>query len=101
MSDSLLSDAELSTSNLLRVTLETAYSLPDSWTLTSGPAPTYTVGMEVPLTADVSCFMEFHTTEPAIVSSDELVPSLLWVRTSALSSLIMRIGATEQNTLSP
>lgn len=58
VSDSLLTHAELSTSNLLRVTLETAYSLPDSWTL-AGPGPTYTVGMEVPLTAEVSCFMWF------------------------------------------
>lgn len=57
VSDLLLSDAELATSNLLRVTVETAYSLPDSWTLTSGPGPTYTVGMEVPLTEEVSCFM--------------------------------------------
>uniref|UniRef100_H3CW24 Cilia and flagella associated protein 70 n=1 Tax=Tetraodon nigroviridis TaxID=99883 RepID=H3CW24_TETNG len=52
VTDALLSDAELATSNLLRVTLETAYSLPDSWTLTSGAGPTYTGGMEVPLTAE-------------------------------------------------
>ncbi|KAG7498635.1 cilia-and flagella-associated protein 70 isoform X2 [Solea senegalensis] len=49
----LLSEAELSPSNMLTVTIETAYSLPDSLTPGTSPASAaYTAALEVPLTAE-------------------------------------------------
>lgn len=56
VSDAVLSEAELSATNLLKVTVETAYSVPEAWVHPSGPAPQYTAALEVPLTVEVSTF---------------------------------------------
>lgn len=58
VSDPVLPKAELKSSNLLRVTVETAYSLPDSWVPVPGhPPSTFTAALEVPLTAEVRDFL--------------------------------------------
>ncbi|KAK2853723.1 hypothetical protein Q5P01_006384 [Channa striata] len=48
----VLSEAEVLTSNLLKVTVETAYSVPEIWLQPHDPPCTYTVALEVPLTAE-------------------------------------------------
>ncbi|XP_036445879.1 cilia- and flagella-associated protein 70 [Colossoma macropomum] len=48
----LLSDSQLSESNLLAVTVETAYSVPDVWNPAPGPSCSYVAALQVPLTAE-------------------------------------------------
>ncbi|KAI4878195.1 hypothetical protein NFI96_018270, partial [Prochilodus magdalenae] len=52
VSGPLLSDHQLSESNLLSVTVEAAYSVPDVWSPASAPPSSYTAALQVPLTAE-------------------------------------------------
>lgn len=70
VSDALLSDAELPTSNLLRVTVETAYSVPDSWMQPSGDCPKYIAAIEVPLTAEVSTYFVVSQNRSKLFATD-------------------------------
>ncbi|XP_035254634.1 cilia- and flagella-associated protein 70 [Anguilla anguilla] len=45
----VLSDVQLSQSNLLRVAVETAYSVPEAWNAGTGPPFNYVAGLQVPL----------------------------------------------------
>ncbi|KAM9457661.1 cilia- and flagella-associated protein 70 [Clarias gariepinus] len=47
----LLSDAQLSESNLITVTVETAYSIPEVWNTVPGPQHSYVAALQVPLTS--------------------------------------------------
>lgn len=61
----LLTEEQLATSNLMKVSLETVYSLPDTFNQGFGPtAPPYicTAVMEVPYTAEVSVTLCFSCT---------------------------------------
>ncbi|XP_051987300.1 cilia- and flagella-associated protein 70 isoform X2 [Xyrauchen texanus] len=48
----LLSDAQLSDSNVLMVTVETAYSVPEVWNPVSTPPCSYVAALQMPLTAE-------------------------------------------------
>ena len=52
----LLSEAQRLASNLLMVTMETAFSVPEGWILTTSPGPppcSYTAALQLPVTAEV------------------------------------------------
>ncbi|KAL2101966.1 hypothetical protein ACEWY4_003727 [Coilia grayii] len=55
----LLSDLQLSESNLLKVTVETAYSVPEVWNLSTGPASGFVAALQVPLTAEKEQILTF------------------------------------------
>lgn len=47
----LLSDTQLSESNLFTVTVETAYSVPEVWHISDWPQHSYVAALQVPLTS--------------------------------------------------
>uniref|UniRef100_A0AAV2KW89 Uncharacterized protein n=1 Tax=Knipowitschia caucasica TaxID=637954 RepID=A0AAV2KW89_KNICA len=51
VSEAMVCGASLGGCNLLKVTVETAFSVPEAWTLPSAPAASYTAALELPLTA--------------------------------------------------
>ncbi|XP_026233395.1 cilia- and flagella-associated protein 70 [Anabas testudineus] len=59
VSKPVLSEIEVSASNLMKVTVETAYSIPDSWMQLSGPPCTYAAALEVPLSAEKDQMLVF------------------------------------------
>ncbi|XP_054869735.1 cilia- and flagella-associated protein 70 [Amphiprion ocellaris] len=61
VSEPLLPEAGLSASNLLKVTMETAFSIPEAWMQPSGPNPcTYAAALELPLTAEKDQVLLFY-----------------------------------------
>uniref|UniRef100_A0A3P8RKR9 Cilia and flagella associated protein 70 n=1 Tax=Amphiprion percula TaxID=161767 RepID=A0A3P8RKR9_AMPPE len=61
VSEPLLPEAGLSASNLLKVTMETAFSIPEAWMRPSGPNPcTYAAALELPLTAEKDQVLLFY-----------------------------------------
>ncbi|XP_074522838.1 cilia- and flagella-associated protein 70-like [Halichoeres trimaculatus] len=60
VSEPVLSQAELTASNLLKFTVETAYSVPEAWMLQTGPVPcTHIAAVELPLTAQKNQVLMF------------------------------------------
>ncbi|XP_062387360.1 cilia- and flagella-associated protein 70 isoform X3 [Sardina pilchardus] len=55
----LLPATKLSESNLLKVTVETAYSVPDVWNQAAAPASGYAAALQVPLTAEKEQILMF------------------------------------------
>lgn len=49
----LLSDIQISESNMLMVTVETAYSVPDIWDSASTPPSSYVAALQIPVSAVV------------------------------------------------
>ncbi|XP_068173019.1 cilia- and flagella-associated protein 70-like [Antennarius striatus] len=60
VSDPMAFEVELSASNVLKVTVETAYSVPESWLqISESSLCTYTAALEVPLTTERDQVLEF------------------------------------------
>ncbi|XP_063048608.1 cilia- and flagella-associated protein 70 [Engraulis encrasicolus] len=70
----LLSDAQLAESNLLKVTVETAYSVPEVWNPPTGPAAGFVAALQVPTTAEKEQILLFSNGVLKMGGERELVP---------------------------
>ncbi|XP_066499123.1 cilia- and flagella-associated protein 70 isoform X2 [Hoplias malabaricus] len=70
----LHSDSQLSESNLLSVTVETAYSVPEVWTHSPGQPFNYVAALQVPLTAEKEQILLFSNGVLKTADDKELAP---------------------------
>ncbi|XP_056609963.1 cilia- and flagella-associated protein 70 isoform X2 [Triplophysa dalaica] len=70
----LLSDIQISESNMLMVTVETAYSVPDIWDPASTPLSSYMAALQIPLTAAKEQTLLFSNGRAKMGGERESVP---------------------------
>ncbi|XP_073721083.1 cilia- and flagella-associated protein 70-like isoform X2 [Misgurnus anguillicaudatus] len=70
----LLSDVQISESNLLMVTVETAYSIPDIWNAASTPPSSYVAALQIPLSAGEAQALLFSNGTVKMGGERESVP---------------------------
>ncbi|XP_073669900.1 cilia- and flagella-associated protein 70 isoform X2 [Paramisgurnus dabryanus] len=70
----LLSDVQISESNLLMVTVETAYSIPDIWNAASTPPSSYVAALQIPLSAGEAQALLFSNGTVKMGGERETVP---------------------------
>ncbi|KAA0706143.1 Cilia- and flagella-associated protein 70 [Triplophysa tibetana] len=70
----LLSDIQISESNMLMVTMETAYSVPDIWDPASTPLSSYVAALQIPLSANKEQTLLFSNGRAKMGGERESVP---------------------------
>ncbi|KAG5279454.1 hypothetical protein AALO_G00077950 [Alosa alosa] len=91
----LLSATQLSESNLLKVTVETAYSVPDVWNQAAAPASGYAAALQVPLTAEKEQILMFSNGMLKMGGEREPVPRpKKWPQDAMLASGAQHIPGT-------
>lgn len=85
MAEPLLTPAQVSTSNLLKVTLEAAYSVPESF-VPVGPQQNYMVGLQVPSVGEVKPCFHMFTWAQASLQSWNIPPCQACIQTHFTNS---------------